>query len=259
MYYHFFIEDNIWFLQELTRDKPASAFDHPYLAMLKRLYKKYGTRVQLDLFYSVEGFNLSEMTDMYKEEFKANSDWLCFGFHSRSEHPPYIYKNASYEEVLKDCADIHREILRFAGEECLSLYTSVHYAAISEEGKRALRDSGIRGIIDLFAFKGEEKLAYGVKFDDKREPFTYDKESGFYYYYNDMIINLYGLEEIGEYMKAIPQKPLTLVMIHEQYFFPYYKAYQPDYEEKLDMVMKTLTDRGLKSVFLSEITENTAI
>ncbi len=255
MYYHFFIEDNIWFLRDLNRDRPSSAFSHPYLAMLKRLNEKFGTKVQLDLFYETENFNLSEMTDMYKAEFIANSDWLSFSFHSRTEMPPYIYRDASYEEVFEDCQKIHKEIIRFAGEETLSLYTSVHYASISEEGKRALRDSGIKGMIDLFAFKGEDGLAYKVKFDDKKEPFTYDKESGFFYYYNDMIINLYKLEEIEEYLSKIPDKPLSLVMIHEQYFFDFYKAYQPDYERKLELVMEHFKNKGCKSVLLKEITE----
>ena len=255
MNYHFFIEDNIWFLRDLNREKPASAFCHPYLAMLKRLHEKYGTKVQLDLFYSTDDFNLSEMTDRYKDEFKANSDWLCFGFHSRCEFPAEIYKNATYDEVFEDCQKIHAEIKRFAGEECLSLYTSVHYAAISDEGKRALRDCGIRGMIDLFAFKGEENLAYGIRFDDRAEPFTYDAGTGFYYYYNDMIINLYKLDEIDDFVAKIPTKPLTLVMIHEQYFVPFYKAYQPDYAEKLDRVMSLRTARGAKSVLLAEITK----
>lgn len=255
MNYHFFIEDNVWFLRDLNRDRPNSVFEHPYLAMLKSLHEKYGTKVQLDIFFSTEGFNLSQMTDQYKAEWQANSDWLCFGFHARSEFPGFMYKEASYNEVCEDCQKIHREILRFAGEECLSLYTSVHFAAISEEGKRALKDCGIKGMIDLFAFKGIEESAYGIAFDDKSEPFTYDEKSGFYYYNNDMIINLYTLDEIDEFVANIPKKPLTLVMIHEQYFYDYYAAYQPDYAEKLDRVMGLLQDRGCKSVFLGEITE----
>lgn len=255
MNYHFFIEDNIWFLRDLNRDRPKSVFEHPYLAALKRLHEKYGTKVQLDIFYETEGFDLSEMTDEYKSEWQANSHWLCFGFHARSEFPEYIYKDASYEEVYKDCSNIHREILRFAGEECLSLYTSVHFATISEEGKRALKDCGIKGMIDLFAFKGIAESAYGIAFDDKAEPFTYDENSGFYHYNNDMIINLYEFDEIDDFVANIPPKPLVLVMIHEQYFYDYYSAYQPDYAKKLDRVMELLALRGSKSVFLSEITE----
>ena len=255
MNYHFFIEDNIWFLRDLNRDRPASVFEHPYLAMLKKLHEKYGMKVQLDIFYSTDNFDLCDMTDVYKAEWQANADWLRFGFHARSEFPCYIYQNASYDEVFEDCNKIHREIIRFAGEECLSYYTSVHFAAISEEGKRALHDCGIKGMVDLFAFKGISESSYGIAFDDTAEPFTYDKADGFYYYNNDMIINLYELSAIDDFVADIPLKPLTLVMIHEQYFYDYYSAYQPDYAEKLDRVIGLLNDRGCTSVFLSEITE----
>lgn len=120
---------------------------------------------------------------------------------------------------------------------------------------RAIRDCGIKGIIDLFAFEGQDNLAFGVKFDDTAEPYTFDKETDLYYYYNDMVINLYKLDEIEEFMAKIPKKPLYVVMIHEQYFFPFYEAYQPDYEEKLRKVFTILENRGAKSVLLHEITK----
>ena len=255
MKYHFFIEDNIWFLRDLNRDRPASVFEHPYLAMLKRLHEKFGMKVQLDVFIATDGFELYEMTDKYKSEWKANSDWLCFGFHSRTEMPGDPYINATYEEVYKDCTETHREIIRFAGEECLSYYTSVHYGTISKEGMRALRDCGMKGLIDLFAFEGQDNLAFGVQFDDKKQSFKYDEETGLNFYYNDMIINLYKLEEIDEFVANIPIKPLTVVMIHEQYFYDFYKAYQPDYEQKLEKVFGLLGERGCSSAFLNEITE----
>ena len=68
-------------------------------------------------------------------------------------------------------------------------------------------------------------------------------------------INLYKLDEIDEFMAKIPKKPLYVVMIHEQYFFPFYEAYQPDYEEKLRKVFTILENRGAKSVLLHEITK----
>lgn len=255
MNYHFFIEDNIWFLRDLNRDRPASIFDHPYTAMLKRLHERFGLKIQLDVFIETEGFSLSDMTDKYRAEWQANSDWLCFGFHSRTEFPMSPYTNATYDEVYRDCNDTHREIERFAGKECLSLYTSVHCAEMSKEGMRAMVDCGIKGIIDLFAFMGEDELAFKVQFDATKKPYTFDEETRLNYYYNDMVINLYKLDEIDEFMAKIPVKPLTIVMIHEQYFFPFYQGYQPDYEQKLEKVFTILEKRGAKSVLLHEITE----
>lgn len=38
-------------------------------------------------------------------------------------------------------------------------------------------------------------------------------------------------------------------MIHEQYFYPNYPGYQPDFEEKLSAVFDMLTSQGYTSVF----------
>ena len=46
----FTIDDNIRFLKELTAQKPGSMFDHPYLAMLRRLHERFDLKIQLNLF-----------------------------------------------------------------------------------------------------------------------------------------------------------------------------------------------------------------
>ena len=47
----FFIDDIIWVLRDLTREKPASLFDNNYMAILKRAHDEYGVKVQLNAFY----------------------------------------------------------------------------------------------------------------------------------------------------------------------------------------------------------------
>ena len=41
-------------------------------------------------------------------------------------------------------------------------------------------------------------------------------------------------------------------MIHEQYFYPDYKNYQPDFEEKIDAAFGFLTENGYESIFFEE-------
>ncbi len=43
----FTVDDNIRFLKELTRNRYNSIFDHPYLAMYKRLHEEFGLKIQL--------------------------------------------------------------------------------------------------------------------------------------------------------------------------------------------------------------------
>jgi hypothetical protein len=41
-------------------------------------------------------------------------------------------------------------------------------------------------------------------------------------------------------------------MIHEQYFYPSYFNYQPDFREKVMTAVKWAVDKGYKPAFLSE-------
>ena len=41
--------------------------------------------------------------------------------------------------------------------------------------------------------------------------------------------------------------------LHEQYFYPNYKAYQPDFADKLDATFEYLTTRGYESKFFEEV------
>ena len=116
-YFTFTIDDNIRFLKELTEKDYGSIFDHPYMAMLLSLHKTFDAAVQLNLFYR-DGdftgkdrdkvdlnkyFNLSMMTDRYKAEWKANSDWIKMSFHSdRNNVRPYL--DSAYGEVFEDCS-----------------------------------------------------------------------------------------------------------------------------------------------------------
>ena len=181
----FYFDDVIWLFRDLTREKPKSIFDHFYLKTFKEAHEKYGMKVQMNVFYrtdyyyGMEDFNLSEMTDAYKEEFKANSDWLKFGFHARQEFPDYPFVNVSYDDMIKDFGNIKREVVRFAGEECFSSTVCSHWRPISKEGCRALADCGIRLINstggDVREFEDlEEPLPYGhdLRLLHNRQPET---------------------------------------------------------------------------------------
>ena len=66
----FTIDDNIRFFKELTEENFESMFEHPYLAMLRRLHEKFDLKIQLNLFYRLGDFDLSMMTDRYAAEWE---------------------------------------------------------------------------------------------------------------------------------------------------------------------------------------------
>ena len=145
----FYFDDVIWLFRDLTRQKHDSIFDHFYLKIFKEAHEKYGFKVQMnvfyrtDYFYGTDEFTLSEMTDKYKAEFEANSDWLRFGYHSKQEFPDYPLINISYDDMTRDFLAIKNEVVRFAGEKSFSNVVCSHWRPISKEGCRALSDNGI--------------------------------------------------------------------------------------------------------------------
>lgn len=164
--YCFTADDNIRFLKELTPEPKPSLFDHPYMAMYRELHARLGVKVQLNLFYEMPDFDLSQATDRHRQKFAANGDWLKLSFHSRLEDVrPYEHSN--YEEVKAQCMAVHREILRFAGPEALGETTMVHYCCTTPEGLRAMKDCGMKDLLGLFGTEEEKrtthpKRAYGT-------------------------------------------------------------------------------------------------
>ena len=117
-YYFFYIDDVIWALRDLSREKPKSLFDSPFFKMLKNAHDRYGVKTQLHLFYrtdfyyGMDEFTLSEVPDTYKKEFEEAADWLKFNFHSLQEFPDYPLVNSSYDDVYKLYNMIKNEIIR---------------------------------------------------------------------------------------------------------------------------------------------------
>ena len=76
----FFIDDVIFILRDLTRQRPKSMFDHPFLGHLKECHDRYGLKMQLNLFYrtdfahGLDEFSLADMTDAYREEWQSSRD-----------------------------------------------------------------------------------------------------------------------------------------------------------------------------------------
>lgn len=169
---YFYIDDTIWVLRDLTRTRPASVFDTPLFKVLKEAHDKYGLKAQLNLFYRTDSFygydefSLADVTDAYKKEFEAASDWLKFAFHAKEEFPDYPHVNATYEDTKKLFHDIEREVFRFAGEKSFTYAVCPHWLPVSEAGVRALYDCGVRlmdvTVGDVEEYTGDpNSLPYG--------------------------------------------------------------------------------------------------
>ena len=255
--YTFTVDDNVRFLREICERNYTSIFEHPYLATYKRMNEIFGVKVQLNLFWQDEKFNLSEMTDRYRDEWEAASSWLLLSFHSKLENVS-PYESAPYDEVFADCAAVHKEIIRFASEKALAKTTTVHYCRTTEDGCRALYDNGVRGLLGLYGTESEPRTSYQCnekEAEDIRRGKVL-KVGGIYHASIDLILNKFTRDEILEQLSALNGRPRVKIMIHEQYFYEDYKAYQADFPDKLYDAFLFLKSEGYESAFFEEtITE----
>jgi hypothetical protein len=260
--YRLSLDDNIWFLKDININagKYRSIFENPYLGFLKEVHDTFGTRIHLNLYYQTEGFNLSQMTDKFKSEWKENAQWLHLSFHALQNDPDRPYINAGYDQVKHDCILVKDQIRRFAGEELMGPVTTLHWGEARVEGCRALRDEGYLALAGYFNAEGPDQASYYLD-DEKRmhmnNRFIWrDNSEGIIFSRMALVINTVKLEEIVPYLNALKSdghKPAYAdLMIHEQYFYPFYKDYQPDYRQKVMITVKWATENGYKPAFLTE-------
>jgi len=149
---NFYIDDHSFFWTDLSKERPRRAFDHFYLAGLKKIHEKYGLKIVLNCFYRNDHFGgeLKDVPDTWKQEFIDNSDWLRMSFHAYSEFPDRPYVDASYEDFAHDYDLVKSEIVRFAGEETFSVPNVIHWAQVSPGSAKALIDRGLTAIATTF-------------------------------------------------------------------------------------------------------------
>ena len=301
----FFIDDTIWVMRDLTRQRPKSLFDNDFMKMLKKGHDEYGMTVQLNLFYRTDffygddEFTLADMTDAYKAEFEANNNWLRLAFHAKQEFPDYPYVNATYNDVKANYEAIVNEIKRFAGEGSLSEAICPHWLPISKEGCRALADCGVKFITpssgETTEYTGDESvLPYGhaARLLNNRQPETKlftrktrdvriassicaynhiteeqrnsmygkntsipDEETGvsFKIFGGGPTLNLNTVETMTETLAKLNGNEFIGTATHEQYFYPDYFNYQPDYAEKYYTLGRILKEYGYTFITVDEM------
>lgn len=256
--YCFTLDDNIRFLEESTREGANSIFEHPYPALLQRMHKKYGTKFQLNMYesYGPDSFSLRDTPDRWRAELEQNANWLRFSFHARNNDPPYPYEHAAPEVLLKDYQDVMRELRRIAGAAATDATTTLHYVCAEKEACAALYREGVRGLIGMFLPRSRrEAMRYYLTPEQADCVHTmhqwYDKETKLFFVCNDLILNTVPLEQIIPELSR-KEQPFYQVMIHEQYFYPDYSAYQPDFEQKVESSLEWFRHKGLRSCFLEE-------
>jgi hypothetical protein len=260
--YHFSLDDNSFFLRDIAQKKYASLFDCFYLKMLRRFHAKYKTKFVLNIYFTTaDGFTLREFPDRYKAEWQDNADWLQLAFHAHADAPSRPYQDAPPEKLIGDLKLVNEQIIRFAGEVVCSAPTNLHYAMCRPSAFKPLYEQGVRVLSGYFrSHNGKWDINYrldGIRSEYiSKHDVLKDFDSGIIFTSDDIVCNSVPINQIEETLVPLADNPnraeIMLLLTHEQYFWPFYKNYIPDHEQRLDVALRFVTERGYKPVFFHE-------
>lgn len=257
--YRFTVDDCIRAFENLhaNRDRYRSIFDDPYLAIFHKAHEEYGSCTHINVFYeSCDGaFDLSMMTDRYREEFSANADWLTFSFHSRGEFPDRPYETAKAQTLLAEEELVYDELRRIVGRAAVRTATTIHWGSANFDGVLALRDRGYRLLGGYFVFcNGEPELngSYApgetvVSYYLDRTQVAHlenrcawvDPRTDMLFCKLHLVLNAADLPAdrvaaaLDQLARDDAASAMIQMVIHEQYFYPGYAAYEPDYAQRI--------------------------
>lgn len=261
--YRISTDDNILFLKDIAENarRYRSIFQNPYLAFWRDMNRKYGSKINHNIYYETDGFNLSQMPDKFRQEWQQNASWMHLSFHARANEPDRPYLHSSAERIRNDYRLILGEIERFAGKQVVSDVTTIHWGEATLAAARAVRDEGINTYVGYFRGRdGIPSVCYYLPLAQWQHlmsrDYWKDTEEDLFYVRHDIIINTHKMEDIVPYLESIVADPhqaeVMELMIHEQYFYPGNRAYQPDFKEKVETAIKFVTDLGYKPVFFAD-------
>jgi hypothetical protein len=258
--YRFSLDDNILFLKDLGTepDRYPSLFDHWYLGFWREMHQEFGAKIHANIYYQTDGFDLTGMPAIWRDEWRENANWLHLSFHALQDKPDRPYRNAGYTQMAHDYDLVCGHIRRFAGNEVISNTTTVHWAECPKAGLEALRDRGIERLIGLFGVRdGRCTTGYYLTPDqcaycDSR-PAWHDADAGLTFIQCASVVNGLEVEAIGPHLDARAASPhtgeLIELLIHEQYFRKDLDLYQPTVLEKVRTALRWVTEHGYEPVF----------
>ncbi len=120
----------------------------------------------------------------------------------------------------------------------------------------------MRGLVGYFEEeKGDSPLvSYYLPRDEWRylsgRDYWKDTKEDIVFLRHDIVINLFPVDEVVPRLEKIAADPhqaeIMELMIHEQYFYPDYHHYEPDYRERVERAIAWVTQRGYKPVFFED-------
>ena len=149
-YMHISFDDFCTPFQDITTNAETytSIFDNSFFSYLKRLHDIYGCVFSCYCYLTNETYDIENVTNKFTSEFKENSSWLKFGFHSRNTS--INYANETSENATADYNKFITNIIRICGTyEAVDVIPRLHNFAGNTDSLIAMRDCecGIKGVL----------------------------------------------------------------------------------------------------------------
>ena len=244
--YSFFIDDNMYWLEEIHSSAPKSVFEHFYLSRLRQMHRKYGAKFLLNLFYHNHdhSFTLAMFSDRWKAEFEGNSDWLRLSFHAAGAQPHHPYGACDTAVLMADYDKLCCEVERFAGGASFQPPQILHWYDTTEAGRKFLVSKGVRCLGEWGAVFDNMSIESGhavIAFRESAEVPILRMPVEFF-------CNCLTPDKIQERLNGLTKDYIN-IGTHEQYFYHYYDGYIADHFDRVDAVLSHLTKSGYKSVW----------
>ncbi len=271
--YNFFIDDNIFFLDDIAKQQPKSLFEHFYLRCLKDINRQFGTKFTLNIFYrnSRTNFTLKDFPERYRSEFQDHSDWLRLSFHAEAEFPDRPYQHATAAKLAADYDLVKSEIQRFAGSESFIEPIVIHWGMVPPDNFKVLTERGVRvlsgSFINSLTYVGEKPTAETFAdvgyFQDtdtglylRTQVNLYDFKHNLCWSKDQCVCNLFSQQEIPALLQPFfspdCQSDTIGLASHEQYSFPYYDNFLPDHNDRLALAARLVSEQGYQPVFFAQ-------
>lgn len=262
--YRMSLDDNVEFLEDiaLNAGKYRSIFENAYLGFWREMNQRFGMKLHINIYYEKpNGFNLTHVPDTFKNEWRENAHWLKMRFHARANDPNRPYLGAPYEKVARDFEMVENEQVRFAGEESRGDFSTIHWGEATREGCRAVRNRGIRGIPGYFV-RQNDRWAVSYYLDGVQAEYLSRREAwkdwslDLFFIRHAIVINTVKLPDIAPHLQKVMAMPhaseILELMIHEQYFYPWYSAYIPEFRERVAASLEWVSTHGYRPVHYEE-------
>lgn len=147
-YIHFSFDNVIKNFIDITENGEIykSVFENSFFNDLKYLHDTYGAVFTINCVNLAENFDISKITDVYKNEFSEASDWLKFAFHSKDVYSKYAEDVEDIAEQYKTFTDA---ILKIAGVESIDSVIRLGYYTGTLNNIKVLKNCkhGIKGFL----------------------------------------------------------------------------------------------------------------